>query len=315
MERAAERANQDGTLLREAYLAVAASERESTRLEILTRARAGDLGVLHAISDVTTMPSDAVASLTDQLVHAIDGQLVEAARWSYSVGPLDFGYELTLLNIWHPSSSRWDTIEALLRFPQVAPTLQLRTLHLLADQGTLIPADVRGRLAQSVDSLWHREPLKRGFGGAFDGPDLRSVAAEAFAALSDETVRARVVRELLSGDAAHRASGTRIVARFGHSAESELLLALSADGDSAVRDCALAGLSRLVNAQRAPQEALNVLINYLERGGRSPGLSIVRQVRNQTDNAMASELLTIALKHPSARVRKAAESTANLERT
>jgi hypothetical protein len=301
-QRAADRSKHDAAYLREAYLAAAAPAVPESREEIHRRARAGELIAFDAIDDVRTLPADAVDALTNRLCGVIDTLIENAAQGIHSGGGMDPGYALTLLGIWHPSSARWDRIEALLSAPHVRPQERSGTLQILAVHGAALPDETKEQLVEHVSVLRQRAPTQ----SFFDEKDIRSLAAEALAALTDETSRSQVIRELLREDAADRASSARIIERFGDDAEVELLLALAGDASAIVRDAALSGLSKLVVAGQASQGVVRILSQVLESGGRRSATAVVSRLHGASGVAAASELLAVAIQHPSAQVRYSA---------
>lgn len=305
-ERAADRSQDDAAYLREAFLRVAAPAIVASREQVLQRARAGDLLVFDAIDDVRTLPSEAVDALTDRLCGVVDTLIEDAAKGSCSVGGLDPGHALTLLGVWHPSRGRWDRIEALLTAPQVRPQQQFGALQVLAIRGGTLAGPVKAQLVEAVSALRNREPTRN----FFDDEDIRGVAAEALAALVGKTSREPLIRELLGDDTVRRAASARIIERFGDEAESELLVALAGDATETVRDAALSGLSGLVVAKRASQGIVTILAKVLESGGRQSAVAVVSRLHKASGVPAVSQLLAIAARHPSARIRKAArEST------
>lgn len=301
-QRAAERSKKDAAYLREAYLAVAAPVVPESREEIHQRARAGELIAFDAIGDVRTLPSDAVEALVDRLCGVIDSLIENAANGMHAVGGLDPGHALSLLNVWHPPNSRWDRIEMLLSAPHALSGERSGALELLAIHGSELSDEVRKQLAEHVSVLRDRVPAQRFFD---DDKDTSGLAAEAFAALTDESSRNNVVRELLCGDAAHRASCARIIERHGDEAEAVLLLALAGDTSEAVRDAALSGLSKLVTAGRASDGVVKILSKALESGGTKSATAVVSRLIVPSDATAVTELLAVAAEHPSARIRHA----------
>jgi len=307
-QRAAQRSNQDAPFLREAYLAVAAPAVPESRDEIHRRARAGELITLDAIDDLRTLPSDAVDTLTNRLCGVIDDLIDDAAKGTYGAGGLDPGSALALLSVWHPSNARWDKIEVLLGALRVLPRQLFGTLQVLALHGAALPYDAKEQLSEPVSVLRHRAPGQN----PFLTEDIRSLAAEALAALTDEPSRRQLVRELLFEDADHRASSAHIIERHGDDAEAELLLALAGDAAVAVRDAALGGLSNLVAAGRAPDGVVAALSRVLDSGGRRSAAAVVSRLKGPSEVTPISGLLDVALKHPSAQIRHLARSNAEV---
>jgi HEAT repeat protein len=301
--RAATRADRDAAYLREAFLKVAAPAIVESREQVLQRARAGELVIFEAIDDVRTLPSDAVNALADRLCNVIDSLIDDAAKGAYSIGGLDPGHALALLGIWHPSSGKWDRIKALLTDPAVQPQQQSGVLKVLADRGETLTDPIKTQLFEAVSALRNRDPVQTFFGG---DKDIRGLAAEAFAALVNETSREPLIRDLLGGNAVHRAASARIIERFGDKAESELLLALAGDTNETVRNAALKGLSKRANEECASQGVVTILSEVLESGGRRSAAAVVSRLHKSSDSPAVSQLLAIAAQHPSAQIRKAA---------
>lgn len=304
--RAANRSDGDAAYLREAFLRVAAPAVVESRVQVLQRARAGELIVFEAIDDVRTLPSDAVNALADRLCSVIDNLIEDAARGAYGVGGLDPGHALTLLCVWHTSSGRWDHIEALLTAPGVRPQQQAGALQVLAVHGATLADPIKTQLVEAVSVLRNREPVPSFFD---DDSDIRGLAAEALAALADQALREPLIRHLLGGDTVRRAASARIIERFGDRAESELLLALAGDANETVRDAALRGLSRLVVAERASEEVARILSKVLKYGGRRSAGSVVSGLGTPSEVPAVSQLLIIAMQHPSAQIREAARKS------
>lgn len=305
-QRAADRAEGDAPYLREAFLRIASPAVEESREQVLKQARAGELIAFQAIDDVRTLPSEAVDALTDRLCSDIDSLIEDAANGRYAGGGLDRGHALTLLGVWHPASARWERIEALLTSPEVLPRQQAGALQVLAVHGGTLADSVRTQLVEAVSVLRNREPVRTFFE---NGKDVRGLAAEALAALTDEASREPLVRELLGGDTVRRAASARIIERFGDKAESELLLALAGDADETVRDVALRGLGKLVAAGRGSLGIVTILSKVLESGGSRSAAAIVSGLRKPSDVSAVSQLLTIATEHPSAQIRQAARES------
>lgn len=298
-QRAANRSKDDAPYLRETYLAAAAPTIVESREEILRRAHAGELIVLEAIDDVRTLPADAVDALADRLCGRIDTLIDDAGKGAYGVGGLDPGYALTLIGFWHPGSARWNHIESLLTRPHVRPQQRAGTLEVLAMHGATLPDDVKGQLIEHVSALRSSMPVH----SFFEKEDIRSLAAEAFAALTDEVPRRQVVRELLANDESHRAAAAIIIERFGDETDIDVLLALAGDTSESVRISALSGLSKVVSAGEASQIAIAALSNVLETGGRRSAAAVVSRLHGESGGTGVSELLAIALHHPSAQIR------------
>lgn len=302
-QRAANRCDGDASYLREAFLRVSAPAVVESREQILQQARAGELIAFEAIDDVRTLPSDAVNALTDRLCGVIDNLIDDAAKGAYSFGGLDPGEALTLLGVWHPSSGRWDRIEALLTAPSVRPQQQSGALQVLAIHGAMLADPIKKQLVEAVSALRNREPVRTFFD---DDEDIRGLAAEARAALTDEVVRESLIRELLGGDTVHRAASARIIERFGDKADSELLLALAGDSNETVHDAALRGLSRLVVADRASEGVTTILSQVLASGGRGSAAAVLSGLQTPSGGPAASQLLTIGAQHASAQIRNIA---------
>lgn len=301
-QRAAERSKTDAAYLREAFLAVAAPMVPESREEIHQRARAGELIAFDAIDDVRALPRDAVDALVDRLCGVVDSLIENAAKGMHAVGGLDPGHALSLLNVWHPRNARWDRIEMLLSAPHALSRERSGALELLAIHGSELSDEVKKRLAEHVSVLRDRLPDQHFFD---DDKDTRGPAAEAFAALTDESSRSRVVRGLLCGDAAQRASWARIIERHGDEAEAELLLALAGDTSEMVRDAALSGLSKLVTAGRASDGVVTILTKALESGGTQSAGAVISRLIVPSDATAVTGLLAVAAEHPSARIRHA----------
>ena len=304
---AADRNEHDAAYLREAFLAVAAPAVPESREEIHRRARAGELLALDAIDDVRTLPSDAVDALASRLCGVIDSLIEKASKGEHAGRAYDPSHALTLLSIWHPTNARWDRIKALLAAPHVRAQDFSGALEILAVRGAELPDEVKKQLIVHVTALRHRAPKQHFF---LIEKDVRSLAAEAFAALTQEASRSQVIRELLCKDAAHRASSARIIERFGADAEAELLLALAGDASAAVRDAALCGLSKLVVAGRASDGVVKILLEVLNSGGKGSAAAVVSRLVGTSDVAAVSELLAVAVDHPSAQIRQAARDNA-----
>ena len=302
-QRAANRSASDASYLREAFLRVAAPTVVESREQVLQRARAGELIVFEAIDDVRTLPSDAVNALTDRLCSVIDNLIENAANGAYGFGGLDPGHALALLGVWHPWSGRWDRIEALLTAPSVRPQQQSGALQVIAIHGAMLADPIKTQLVEAVSALRNREPVRTFFDG---DEDIRGLAAEAMAALTDEVVRESLIRELLAGDTVHRAASARIIERFGDKADSELLLVLAGDANETVRDAALRGLSRLVVADRASEGVAILLSQVLTSGGRGSAAAVLSGLQTPSGGPAVSQLLTIGAQHASAQVRKRA---------
>lgn len=302
-QRVAQRSKADASHLREAYLAVAAPVVPESRTEIHQRARAGDLIAFDAIDDVRTLPGDAAGALTNRLCGVIDSLIEDAAKGMHGLGGLNPGHALALLNVWHPSSARWDRIQTLLSDPHVLPHERSGALDILATHGAELPDEAKKQLVEHVSALRHQVPTQY---FPDEQMDIRGLAGEAFAALTGESSRRQVVRELLCQDAAHRASSARILERFGDDAEAELLLALAGDTSETVRNAALSGLSKLVTTGHSPDEVVTTVSEALKSGGRRSAAAVVSRLDGTSDVAAVRELLTVAAKHPSARIRHVA---------
>ncbi|MDJ0314578.1 DUF4365 domain-containing protein [Arthrobacter sp. H35-D1] len=306
-QRAAIRSKVEPPYLREAYLAVSAPTIVESREEIHDRALAGELIIFEAIADVQTLPGDAVEALIARLCGAV-GTLIDHASkgLSYGSGGLDPGQALTLLGALHPSSSRWDLIEALLTSPHIRPRQQTGTLEVLAKHGLKLPDMVKAQLVEHVSDLRDREPQL----DIFEEEDNRSLAAEAFASLTGEASRGQLVKELLTRDDAHRAAAARIIERFGDEADSGILLALAGDASETTRNSALGGLTKLVVAEGASHGVVSILAQILESGGRRSAAAVVSRLAGGSESKDVLELLAVALRHPSAQIRSVAHKMA-----
>lgn len=306
-ERAASRSDGDAAYLREAFLRIATPAVAESREQVLQRALAGDLMIFDAIDDVRRLPNEAVSALSDRLSIAIDTLIEDAAKGAYSAGGLDLGHALTLLTVWHPSSGRWDRIESLLTAPGVRSHQLSGALQMLAIHGAALTYPIKTQLFEAVSALRTRVPVRNLL---FKEDDIRGLAIEAFAALSGDASRERLVRDLLRGNTDCRAASARIIGRFGDKSESEILLALAGDADETVRHAALSGLSMLVVSERGSDVVERTLTEVLKFSGRRSAAAVVSELCISVEVPSVSKLLTIAVHHPSAQVRKAVlEST------
>ncbi|MFF2243287.1 DUF4365 domain-containing protein [Arthrobacter sp. NPDC058130] len=303
--RAAERRG-DAPYLREAYLRVAVRAAKESREELHRRARAGELIILEAVDDVRTLSTDAVAALVERLSDVVHTDIRNAAIGFRTSGGLDAGRALTMLNVWHPSTARWDAVESLLSDPNLAPEDCLGTLEVLAVHGSGLSSTVKKRLLERLAPLREGKVLI----GDLEHDDARSLAAEAFAALTDDLTRKKLVRELLGGDALHRSAGARVIERFGGPSDADLLLVLAGDANETVRNPALAGLAAVAVAGHASAPALTLLRWHLQSGGKRSASAIASRLPRNSTSPTISELLKTAARHPSARVRSAARSNA-----
>lgn len=302
--RAAKRAEHDAPYLREAYLRIAAPVDVDSREEIMQRAREGELIIFDAIDDVRTLPPDAVDAFSDKLCAMVDQLITDACKGTYAHGNLDPGRALAMLGIWHPFSGQWDRLETLLTAPEVRSWQQAAVLEILAVHGMTLPSPVKIQLVGPVSALRYREPLQAFFNNE---KDIRGLAAEAFAALTDERSREPLIRELLASNAVHRASCARIIGRFGVHTRSELLLALVSDTAETVRDAALGELSKLAGSDHVSAEVVEVLAKAMETGGVRSAAAVISGIDTSSEGAAVSQLVTIAAQHPSARIRDAVQ--------
>jgi len=286
-QRAAQRTAQDAPYLREAYLAVAAPAVTESRAEIHRRALAGELIAFDAVPDVQMLATEAADALAKSLCARIDDLIDDAAHGSYAGGGLDSGFALALLGVWHPSVARWDRITALLTAQGVLARQLAGTLGVLSSYGEGLPEGVRSEMRTPISVIRNRAPGQH----PLFADDIRSLAAEALAALTDAPSRRHLVRELLHEDADHRASSANIIERHGDDAEAEILLALAGDAAPAVRDAALRGLSKLVAVGRAPEGVVAALSKVLESGGRRTAASVISWLSGPSDLEGVSALL------------------------
>lgn len=305
-QRAAELSKTASAYLREAYLAVSAPTVPESQEEIFQRAGDGDLSIFDAITDVRDLPSDAVISLINRLCKDIDSLVENASRGLRLGGGLDSGHALSILNVWHPHNARWDHVETLLSASPVSSTECSGALKILAVHGSKVPDKIKKQLIEHVLRLREQIPIPSVWG---EDQDIRAQATEAFAALTDESSRGHLIRELLGGDAAHRAASARIIERYGDKAEEELLMALAGDTNLAVRQAALAGLSNLVANGCTSNVVMCILSKELQSGGTQGTSAIVSRLTSSSERATVSDLLAVAANHPSARVRNAANKT------
>jgi hypothetical protein len=298
------RAQDDARYLCEAYLGIAMPHVEESREVILDRARSGDLLVFEAINDIRTLPADVVTVLAVRTEEVIITLLRDAQRGTYGFGGLDPAHALTLINIWHTEHSRWPQIKELLSSKAAAPAQKKGVLEVLARHGAMISGQLKEELLPLVESLKSSTP---GNGLSFDQVDIRGLAAEAAAALSNHKKRKRILSELLAGDDLQRASAARVMERFSEASFIELLIALSGDTSSTVRNAAAGALSQMAAAGEAPENVIELLARLLASSGRDLAVVIVsRLVSQSTSNGGNKELLELAQQHPAARVRREA---------
>lgn len=300
-QRAAKRSKADAAYLREAYLAVAAQVVPESREEIHQSARAGELITFDAIDDVERFRVTPLMPLSTAC-GVMDSRIENATKGIHDGGGLDPGHALSLLSVWHPPQARWDRIAVLLSAPHVSSEERSGPLELLAIHGALLADEAKKQLVEHVSALRDRVPAQHFLD---DNKDIRGLAAEAFAALTNESSRSKVVRELLCGNAVHRASSARIIERHGDEAEAELLLALAGDTSTTVRDAALSGLSKLVTAGRASDSAMAILLKALASGGTQSATAVVSRLILPSEVSAVTELLAVAAEHPSAQIRHA----------
>jgi HEAT repeat protein len=98
-----------------------------------------------------------------------------------------------------------------------------------------------------------------------------------------------------------------VMERFSEASFIELLIALSGDTSSTVRNAAAGALSQMAAAGEAPENVIQLLARLLASSGRDLAVVIVsRLVSQSTSNGGNKELLELAQQHPAARVRREA---------
>lgn len=300
--RAGVRAPADAPFLREAFLRVASPEDEQTLDAILRRARKGDLQVLQAIPDISSLPTDAAAALAAACERVINDKVDAAGQGKFGYGGTDYPHTLALINYWHPGQARWDSIVRFLECTYMMPDQQQDVLTFLGRKGSELNEGVKERLSGPVKKLRSRVFQPSFFGGA---TDIRHLAAEAEAALSAQSCRPEIVRELLGSQRnPDRAAAARILDRFPDPTAISTLLALAGDSAREVRIAGIQALSRLVAQGHSVPQQLKLLQDLLVHGGRAEGIAIVSRLLDcKTLNPSSAELLAAAESHPSARVR------------
>lgn len=300
-KRAGERSDSDAAYLREAYLAVAAPVVSQSWDKILELAESGNLIAFEAIEDVRELPKNAVTALTDSLCNAIDSMIEISASGVHMSGGIDEGKALTVINVHHPELARWDHVYRFLRNPHALSRELRGALEMIGYFGAQLSNDVKSQLLACISPLCEKVPIHGSFD---DAEDIRGVATEASAAVTDVASRALLVRRLLSGGIDNRASCARILERHGDVAEIEILLSLAGDSDASVSSAAYFGLGRLVATNRANDEIKKTLSSALDSGGILSSSAIVSGLICSRESTDVSDLLRSAQEHPAASIRR-----------
>lgn len=132
---------------------LAANGHADARTEVISRAAGGDLHALDAMGDRSAFDSAEAASLIVQLESMVERTVAEARQGSFSLGSVDAGFMLTLLNLAFPQVARWAAVVELLCEPAVASLDKRPSCLAISELSTQLPADVRQTLAANVDSI------------------------------------------------------------------------------------------------------------------------------------------------------------------
>ena len=132
---------------------LAANGHTDARTEVISRAVGGDLHALDAMGDRSAFDSAEAASLIVQLEGMVERTVAEARQGSFSLGGLDAGVLLTLLNLEFLPEARWSAVVELLCEPAVASLDKRPSCLAISELSTQLPAEVRQTLAANVDSI------------------------------------------------------------------------------------------------------------------------------------------------------------------
>ena len=141
---------------------LAVNGHSDARTEVISRAAGGDLHALDAMGDMSAFDSAEAASLIVQLEGMVERTVAEARQGSFTLGGLNAGVLLTLLNLAFPQEARWGAVVELLCEPAVASHDKRPSCLAISELSTQLPAEVRETLAANVDSIggtgsdaWH----------------------------------------------------------------------------------------------------------------------------------------------------------------
>ncbi len=315
--RTGQRADAHHWSLRLPLLGVAARFDPAARAGLLKEARSGSLNALAALGDVRKLSPEVVSSLIHRLAELVSQQIRDAqgrdgrAR-SYGFGGHDYGQDLALLNVWHPTAANWDPLLDLLEDDAVIGEHKRGAFHLLAALADRVPHELRARLEAIAVAVAQRPPDERWFPFGNKG-DARGAAANLGAALGalDPDQAAGRLLDLLAGDADHRKWAAWLARRLGRAEDTGVLVTLTQDVEPAVRAAAAGALASLVTIGRGGPLATEALQRCL----RDPGTRVPAGVAGSladapARNSAAEEALIHLQGHASARVRAVAATPA-----
>ena len=299
-------------------LGLLVADDERSRAELLARAADGDWEALQALGDVRQLDSKVARQLATQDAQAVEAMITQAEANTFGSWVRDPARSLAVLGIWHPDVARWDVLLRFLAHEHVTGEHKRDTCLVLAASADQLPEPVRSALRRLAPRLTgtagplddsFRQMLGRPLGGA-----AMNLAA-AVGAL-DEHAATNGLAALLTGSRQDRRDAAKLIVRLGRPEHTAALIPLISDPHADVRAEAAQALAIRVASPEGDTDTLAV--TGLRRALADPGAlmplaiaSGIATVRAATDQA--GELVRPLLRHPSARVREAAQAVSVTE--
>lgn len=284
-------------------LGVAARSDEVARVQLLDRARSGNLDAMALLGDIRGLPADVVTALVERCADRIHDCRATAAQGSSSWGGPDHAADLLRLNLCHPGQARWPPLLELIRDPIVATGHKEQSLRILADNSAAIPDEARPELLDAVRQITGPSPLD-----LQNTADPVGLATEVACALGpvDEHVVAQRLHALLT---TNRAGAARLATRVGGDESVGLLVALATDEYAATRATAVAGLADLLVRGERSAVAETALLTAVDDPGTSVPIALAATLAGKSDLPhLLQDVITLLADHRSARARSFAAS-------
>ena len=269
--------------------------------EAISRAVAGELQAIGAVSDLSALGRSEAVSVIDRLADATDQILAAARRGTHGGDRIDAAYWLAAMSLEFPNHPRWDKALELLLEPRVAGHDKRPACLLMAQNADRLPADVRSALAANTASVAESEP---GIGLEADIGGIETML-EIVLGMPVGQDAATAIAKLAVGTPEQRSDAAMLLGWGQQPHQQPLLAALSADPHPQVRREAACAIGKLAVTDPLPAIRSQAWELACKDGILLPAALLSGLARASSPTSIiASEIAQHLQEHPSAIIRQ-----------
>jgi hypothetical protein len=281
---------------------------ESARLQLVRRARDGDLAAFGELSDANVLTDSAANDLRARWRPLVAGIVEDARNNKWGWGGYDIVGALAVIDVHYPETADWSLLLDALFEPKVSAANKLHACRALAAFGDRLPDEVASELAANLERIAQTPAIPE----LFQSPiELQAVVEQlgiVVGAYPPEQADARIAR-LLMGPPEHRAEAARALASGRFESLNASLAALAADPSVAVRAAAGTAAAQRLSTGTNGRVERQVATQLAKADGSRVPLAVLSGVRSDAAGDDGLQRISSDLRdHPSGVVRAAAAS-------